>query len=56
MSNPAELDSEPGSEGQARNRVPHAPGVDFWAVFESAPDSYLLLAPDAPRFTMLAAK
>jgi PAS domain S-box-containing protein len=29
--------------------------VDFWAVFESAPDSYLLLAPDPPRFTMLAA-
>lgn len=29
--------------------------VDIWAVFESAPDAYLLLAPDPPRFTMLAA-
>jgi PAS domain S-box-containing protein len=28
---------------------------DFWAVFESAPDAYLLLAPDPPRFTMIAA-
>jgi PAS domain S-box-containing protein len=27
----------------------------FRAVFDSAPDAYLLLAPDAPRFTMLAA-
>jgi len=32
-----------------------APAVDFWAVFESAPDVYLLLSPDPPRFTMIAA-
>jgi PAS domain S-box-containing protein len=33
------------------------PGMpaNFWAVFESAPDAYLLLAPDPPRFTMVAA-
>jgi PAS domain S-box-containing protein len=31
------------------------PSVNFWAVFESAPDPYLLLAPDPPRFTMVAA-
>jgi PAS domain S-box-containing protein len=47
MSNPADLDSELAGG--------HEPAVDFWAVFESAPDNYLLLAPDAPRFTMLAA-
>ena len=29
--------------------------ASFWAVFESAPDAYLLLAPDPPRFTMVAA-
>ena len=29
--------------------------MNFWAAFESAPDAYLLLAPDAPRFTMVAA-
>lgn len=29
--------------------------LNFWAVFESAPDAYLLLAPDSPRFTMVAA-
>ena len=29
--------------------------ADFRAAFDSAPDAYLLLAPDAPRFTMLAA-
>lgn len=28
---------------------------DFWAVFNSAPDAYLLLAPDPPHFTMVAA-
>lgn len=32
-----------------------APAVDFWAVFESAPDAYLLLTPDPPRFTMVEA-
>jgi len=31
------------------------PEANFWAVFESAPDAYLLLAPDPPRFTMVAA-
>ena len=31
------------------------PAIDFLATFESAPDAYLLLAPDAPRFTILAA-
>jgi PAS domain S-box-containing protein len=34
---------------------PAAPDANFWAVFECAPDAYLLLAPDPPRFTMLAA-
>ncbi len=29
--------------------------ANFWAVFESAPDAYLVLAPDPPRFTMVAA-
>ncbi|MBV9772845.1 MAG: PAS domain-containing protein, partial [Gemmatimonadetes bacterium] len=29
--------------------------MKFWAVFESAPDAYLLLAPDPPHFTMVAA-
>jgi PAS domain S-box-containing protein len=29
--------------------------VDFWAVFESAPDADLLLAPDPPDFTIVAA-
>lgn len=29
--------------------------ANFWAVFECAPDAYLLLAPDAPRFTIVAA-
>jgi PAS domain S-box-containing protein len=32
-----------------------APDANFWAVFECAPDAYLLLATDAPRFTMVAA-
>lgn len=32
-----------------------APDVNFRAVFESAPEAYLLLAPDPPYFTMLAA-
>ncbi|HEX7980574.1 MAG TPA: PAS domain S-box protein [Gemmatimonadaceae bacterium] len=61
MSNPTDLDSEvagdhgTGSERQDQKDRPREPALDFWAVFESAPDSYLLLAPDAPRFTMLAA-
>ncbi len=36
---------------------PHAPDrtdLEFWAVFDSAPDAYLLLAPDPPRFTIVA--
>lgn len=37
----------------AGRAVAHDP--DFRAVFDFAPDAYLLLAPDAPRFTMLAA-
>ena len=43
--------------GQANGKESHttAPDVNFWAVFESAPDAYLLLAPDPPRFTMVAA-
>jgi PAS domain S-box-containing protein len=32
-----------------------APEANFWAAFESAPDAYLLLAPDPPHFTMVAA-
>lgn len=32
-----------------------ATDANFWAVFDSAPDAYLLLAPDPPRFTMVAA-
>lgn len=59
MSNPADLDTElagePGPEGHDGDRQTPEPRVNFWAVFESAPDSYLLLAPDSPRFTMLAA-
>jgi PAS domain-containing protein len=40
-----------------RGAAPHLPlsDTDFRAAFDSAPDAYLLLAPDAPRFTMLAA-
>ncbi len=41
---------DPGTSG----RTP-APEVDFRAVFGSAPDAYLLLAPDPPRFTILGA-
>ena len=44
------------STGPTRTAAePRAEGADFWAVFEYAPDAYLLLAPDAPRFTMVAA-
>jgi PAS domain S-box-containing protein len=38
-----------------RDRRLATPDVNFWAVFESAPDAYLLLAPDPPHFTMVAA-
>src|SRR6476659_7586806 len=61
MSNPTDLDSELAgdhgtrSERQDQEERPREPALDFWAVFESAPDIYLLLAPDPPRFTMLAA-
>jgi len=68
MSHAADLDPElegesgvgPASEHEPRARRlrdgrPSEPAVDFWAVFESAPDSYVLLAPDSPRFTILAA-
>jgi PAS domain S-box-containing protein len=41
--------------GQERDPRRLASDVNFWAAFESAPDAYLLLAPDAPRFTMVAA-
>lgn len=41
-----------GSDRQAHDATP---ALDVRAVFESAPDAYLLLAPDPPRFTMLAA-
>ncbi len=44
-----------GPHGRDRRRGSTAGHPDFWAVFESAPDAYLLLAPDAPRFTMVAA-
>ncbi len=59
--------AKPGTSGpQAGRRTPErarpdqdqrrtATDIDFWAVFESAPDAYLLLAPDPPRFTILAA-
>jgi len=42
-----------GSHPSARGRSAH--DLNFWAVFNSAPDAYLLLAPDPPRFTMVAA-
>ena len=35
--------------------MPDPAELDFWAIFNAAPDAYLLLAPDAPRFTILAA-
>lgn len=44
-----------GQDGQPGASHPAAPALNFWAVFESAPDAYLLLAPDPPRFTMVAA-
>lgn len=40
--------------GPEAGHRPDAP-ANFWAVFECAPDAYLLLAPDAPRYTMVAA-
>ena len=43
------------SNGRRGDGQPMAAATNFWAVFESAPDAYLLLAPDTPRFTMVAA-
>ena len=37
-----------------RQAFPTDTSVDFLATFESAPDAYLLLAPDPPDFTILA--
>jgi PAS domain S-box-containing protein len=42
-------------ETLTEGRRPATAVPNFWAVFESAPDAYLLLAPDPPRFTMVAA-
>lgn len=50
-SSPARL----GQPSPPTDAQPQAVDVNFWAVFESAPDAYLLLAPDPPRFTMVAA-
>jgi PAS domain S-box-containing protein len=44
-----------GQDRQPGDPHPAAPALNFWAVFESAPDAYLLLAPDPPHFTMVAA-
>jgi PAS domain S-box-containing protein len=52
MANPGTSDptSAGGLATEQERRDPN-----FRAVFDSAPDAYLLLAPDAPRFTMVAA-
>ena len=43
------------SDGANPERGPRTqPEVDFRALFESAPGAYLVLAPDSPRFTILA--
>ena len=42
-------------DGHDPDQHPPQPDVNFWATFESAPDAYLLLAPNAPHFTMVAA-
>jgi PAS domain S-box-containing protein len=61
MANPGTSDSKPvGHRAPAGDRHdqdqrPAPADVNFWAVFESAPDAYLLLAPDPPHFTMVAA-
>lgn len=39
----------------AEEKSDFAVDANFWAVFDSAPDAYLLLATDAPTFTMVAA-
>lgn len=43
------------SEAKSADEQPALSDADFRAIFDSAPDTYLLLAPDPPRFTMLAA-
>ena len=40
---------------QRAQEIPGIPDADVRAVFESAPDAYLLLAADSPRFTVVAA-
>ena len=61
MPNRADLDSKltadrsPGSDRRSPERGATQCGVNFQAVFECAPDVYLVLAPDPPRFTILAA-
>lgn len=49
----AEEASHPETAGQTRPSLLEP--VNFGAVFDSAPDAYLVLAADPPRFTMLAA-
>ena len=48
---------EPSDRSRERHleQRPAAADANFWAVFDSAPDAYLLLAPDPLRFTMVAA-
>ena len=59
MPNPA--DAGPASSGHRSLRQEEQTGpvedtaVNFGALFESAPDAYLVLAADPPRFTMVAA-
>lgn len=59
MPNPSVPDEEVTSEEhtQEPDRAARASAqlVNFWAVFECAPDPYLVLAADPPRFTMVAA-
>lgn len=52
-----ELSSDDTSEADVAERARRCPtaGVNFWAVFDSAPDAYLVLAADPPSFTMVAA-
>jgi PAS domain S-box-containing protein len=59
MANPGTFNPSPAGgftpEHPLPDQRPAAPALNFWAVFESAPDAYLLLAPDPPHFTMVAA-
>lgn len=54
-SDPTTVSGPTPDQDSIQEQHPAAPAADFWAVFESAPDAYLLLAPDPPRFTMMAA-